>query len=112
MLQPLLIVLYFNEIISLETFQVLSYSIWYPIAILLFYNLWFFFRYDKYSSSIIFLIFFNAFYSPIYYYQVKIKKRPLRNKIDREKAESVFDKLVVEEKIDDTLEKETNTNGY
>jgi hypothetical protein len=53
------------------------------------------------------LFFLNAFYTPFYYYQVKIKKRPLRNKIDKEKTESVLDKLVVEEEIDLEEEKPT-----
>ncbi|WP_068475499.1 hypothetical protein [Saccharicrinis aurantiacus] len=47
------------------------------------YCLWFLFKYDRYSKSIFPLIFFNALYAPIYYYRVKIKKRPLRNKIHK-----------------------------
>nr|WP_321487158.1 hypothetical protein [uncultured Draconibacterium sp.] len=47
------------------------------------YCLWFLFKYDRYSKSIFPLFFFNALYAPIYYYRVKIKKRPLRNKINK-----------------------------
>lgn len=98
---PFLMIFYSNEVINLTIYLTLFYIIWTPIAILWIYNLYFFFVYDRYSPDIIFLFFFNAFYSPIYYYKVKIKKRQLRNKIDSEKAESVFDKLVVEEEIED-----------
>ena len=47
------------------------------------YCIWFLFKYDKYSKSLIPLFFLNVLYAPIYYYRVKIKKRPLRNKINR-----------------------------
>jgi hypothetical protein len=46
-----------------------------------FYCLWFLFKYDRYSGSLIWLILFNVIYAPIYYYQVIIKKRPLENEI-------------------------------
>ena len=45
------------------------------------YCIWFLFKFDRYSKSIFPLFFLNALYAPIYYYRVKIKKRPLRNKI-------------------------------
>ena len=47
------------------------------------YCIWFLFKYDRYSKSIIPLFFFNVLYAPIYYYRVKIKKRPLRNEINK-----------------------------
>jgi len=45
------------------------------------YCIWFLFKYDRYSKSIFPLFFLNVFYAPIYFYRVKIKKIPLRNKI-------------------------------
>lgn len=47
------------------------------------YCIWFWYKNDKYSLSIIPLFFLNGLYAPIYYYRVKIKKRPLRNKIKK-----------------------------
>ncbi len=47
------------------------------------YCIWFLFKYDRYSKSIIPLFFLNALYAPFYYYRVKIKKRPLRNKVNK-----------------------------
>lgn len=47
------------------------------------YCVWFLFKYDRYSKSIFPLLFLNFFYAPVYYYRVKIRKRPLRNKINR-----------------------------
>ncbi len=49
------------------------------------YCIWFWYKNDKYSLSIIPLFFLNAIYAPIYYYRVTIKKRPLRNKINKPK---------------------------
>ena len=53
------------------------------------YCIWFLFKYDRYSKSIFPLFFLFAFYAPIYYYRVKIKKRPLRNKIITETVEQL-----------------------
>ena len=108
---PLLLTLWTKRIISFETFNDLFQIIWVPLIILWIYTMYFFFKYDRYSPFIIFLLAFNVLYSPFYYYRVKIRKRQLRNKIDREKAESVFDKLVVEEEIDLEEEKPTTTNN-
>ena len=47
------------------------------------YCIWFLFKYDRYSKSIFPLFFLSVIYAPIYYYRVKIKKRPLRNKINK-----------------------------
>ena len=46
------------------------------------YCIRFLFKYDRFSKSIFPLFFLNFIYAPIYYYRVKIKKRPLRNKIN------------------------------
>jgi hypothetical protein len=55
----------------------------YVIGILSFahwiYCLWFLSKFDRYSKSLIPLILLNGLYAPFYYYQVKIKKRPLMN---------------------------------
>lgn len=53
------------------------------------YCIWFLFKYDRYSKSIFPLFFLTAFYAPIYYYRVKIKKRPLRYKIKTETVEQL-----------------------
>ena len=45
------------------------------------YCIWFWSKFDKYSIAILPLFFLNVLFAPIYYYQVKIKKRPLRNAI-------------------------------
>jgi hypothetical protein len=63
----------------------------YPIQILintlllfhLGYCVWFLIKFDRYSKSIFLLGFFNLLYAPIYFYRVKIKKRPLRNKSNK-----------------------------
>ncbi|MCW3788918.1 hypothetical protein [Plebeiibacterium sediminum] len=47
------------------------------------YCFWFLFKYDRYSKSIFPLFFLNVLYAPIYYYRVKIIKRPLRNKVNK-----------------------------
>ena len=47
----------------------------------------FLFKYDRYSKSLIQLFIINALYAPIYYYRVKILKRPLRNSIDKSKSD-------------------------
>jgi len=59
------------------------------------------FKYDRYSKSIIPLFFLNALYAPIYYYRVKIKKRPLRNKINRPQEIKTEDKSISEEEFVD-----------
>lgn len=41
----------------------------------------FWYKNDKYSKAIFGLFFFNVIYAPFYYYQVIIKKRPLKNTI-------------------------------
>lgn len=45
--------------------------------------------------------FINALYAPIYYYRVKIKKRPLRNKINRPQEIETEDKSISEEEFVD-----------
>lgn len=60
-------------------------GILYLLAILSFahwiYCLWFLSKFDRYSGNLVWLIFLNGMYAPIYYYQVIIKKRPLQNEI-------------------------------
>lgn len=56
----------------------------------------FWYKNDKYSKAIFALFFPNVIYAPFYYYQVIIKKRPLRNTIDTpsvatEKYENAID---------------------
>lgn len=53
------------------------------------YCIWFLFKYDRYSRSIFPLFFLSVIYAPIYYYRVKIKKRPLRNKINKQKSKEL-----------------------
>lgn len=108
---PILAFVVFNQEVISETMMTLHYIIWYPIIIFWIYNIWFFYKYDRYSSAIFFLFVFNVFYSPFYYYKVKIKKRPLKNKIDYDKSESVFDKIVVNDEVDNNLEEEMNSNN-
>lgn len=60
------------------TFTILNFAVIFHWG----YCMWFLFKYDRYSKSLIPLFFFNALYAPIYFYRVKIKKRPLRNKIN------------------------------
>jgi len=64
------------------------------------YCIWFLFKYDKYSKSIFPLFFFNMFYAPIYYYRVKIKKRPLRNTINKPESKTPSDNLIEESDFD------------
>ena len=45
------------------------------------YCLRFWYKYDRYSKAIFPLIFPHVLYAPWYYYQVKIKKRPLKGKL-------------------------------
>ena len=55
-----------------------------PTFLFWIYNIIFLFRHDRYSKSIFLLFFFNFLYSPIYFYKVKIKQRPLINEIEPE----------------------------
>lgn len=74
-----------------------------PLNLIIFffwgYCIWFLFKYDRYSKSIFPLFFFNALYTPIYYYRVKIKKRPLRNKINRPQEKNKEDYTVSEKEF-------------
>jgi len=55
-----------------------------PAMILWSYCIYFYYKFDKYSSSGIMLIFFNVFYSPLYFYKVIWKKkRAVINKINK-----------------------------
>ncbi len=76
-----------------------------PLNLIIFffwgYCIWFLFKYDRYSKSIFPLFFFNALYAPIYYYRVKIKKRPLRNKINRPREKNKEDYTVSEKEFNE-----------
>jgi len=73
------------------------------------YCLWFLFKYDRYSKSIIPLLIFNVIYAPFYYYQVRIKKRPLKDKIVKpKKVEPNKDEA---EEIDDEEFEELTRNN-
>ena len=61
------------------SFSILSLAVVFHLG----YCFWFLFKYDRYSKSIFPLFFLNVIYAPIYYYRVKIKKRPLRNKVNK-----------------------------
>jgi hypothetical protein len=60
------------------------------------YCIWFWYKNDKYSLSIIPLFFLTGLYAPIYYYRVKIKKRPLRNKLKNREQKKQEDKVINE----------------
>ncbi|TKG90787.1 hypothetical protein EYV94_23270 [Puteibacter caeruleilacunae] len=45
-------------------------------------------KHDKYSKAIYALIFLNFIYAPFYYYQVRIKQRPLKNTIAKKEEEA------------------------
>lgn len=65
------------------------YALFVPVLFLWVYNIWFLLRYDRYSSSFIPLIFLGIIYSPFYYYNVHIKKRPLKNGIEPKQGQTV-----------------------
>jgi hypothetical protein len=71
---------YFSNPDEILYHNLVVYSFFVPAFVLWFYNIWFFYKYDRYSLSIIPLIFLNFFYSPYYFYKIHIKGRPLRNK--------------------------------
>jgi len=65
------------------------------------YCLWFYMKYDSRSNKWFLLLFFNWIYAPIYYYEVKIKKRPLmgqdNNKVDfKENDNEITDSEFIE----------------
>jgi len=74
------------------------------------YCLWFLFKFDKYSKSLIPLLIFNVIYAPFYYYQVRIKKRPLKKDkiVKSKKVEPSEDKS---EEIDDKEFEELTRNN-
>lgn len=65
------------------------YALFVPVLFLWVYNIWFLLRYDRYSSSFIPLIFLGIIYSPFYYYNVNIKKRPLKNIIESKPGKTI-----------------------
>ena len=90
-LQFIFTVIYPEEIINFmadpnhKTYLNIAYNIFVvPTFLFWIYNIIFLFRHDRYSKSIFLLFFFNFLYSPIYFYKVKIKQRPLINEIEPE----------------------------
>ncbi len=81
-----------------------------PIIFLWIYNIKFLFKNDRYSKSLIPLIILGGIYSPIYYYRVKIKKIPLRNKIHKEK-ESVINKAIHLEAYENEIDFENDVKN-
>lgn len=61
------------------TYTILNYLVFFHWG----YCIWFLLKYDRYSKSLIPLLFLSVIYSPFYFYQVKIKKRPLKNEINK-----------------------------
>lgn len=55
-----------------------------------FYCLWFWRKFDRYSRSGLLLFFLQMLYAPVYYYQVKIQKRPLHGKIEQPENTCLF----------------------
>jgi hypothetical protein len=79
-----------------------------PTLFLLVYNIYFLFKYDKYSKSIIPLFLFNIIYSPYYYYRVKIKRKNLMNEL---KVENVLDNKIHLEVYDNEEDLEKDLEG-
>ena len=65
------------------------------------YCFWFYMKYDSCSNKWFALLFFNAIYAPIYYYEVKIKKRPLLGRDSNKKEpESTVNEITETEFIE------------
>lgn len=72
------------------------------------YCLRFWYKYDRYSKAIFPLIFPHVIYAPWYYYQVKIKKRPLKGKLiekNSEKSEETEDLSISDSEFIDLTRK-------
>lgn len=65
------------------------------------YCIGFWYKNDRYSKSAFLLLFISIFYAPFYYYQVKIKKRPLKNDI---KKEPIIGRTIQLQEYDDETE--------
>ena len=58
-----------------------------PFLLLFFYSNYFFYKYDRYSKSGVYFLFFNIIYAHIYFYRVIWKrKRELENRIESEQV--------------------------
>ena len=68
---------------GLNPYNITIWLIFFGAAVNWFYCIWFLLRYDRYSFSIVPLFLLGILYSPVYFYRVIIKKRPLRNSINR-----------------------------
>ena len=88
--------------------ETIYYFLVIPAIFLWFYNMQFLFRKDRYSKSIIPLLIFSFIYSPIYYYKVNIKKRPLINEI---KSEPVIVHTIQLEAYENESDFEDDLNG-
>lgn len=65
------------------------------------YCFWFYMKYDSRSNKWFLLLFFNWIYAPIYYYDVKIKKRPLMGRdSDNKESESTDNEITEAEFIE------------
>jgi hypothetical protein len=65
------------------------------------YCFWFYMKYDSRSNKWFALLFFNWIYAPIYYYDVKIKKRPLMgHDSDKKEPESSENEITEKEFIE------------
>lgn len=73
---------------EIKAFSWLILTINLPVSILWVYSIYFCWKYDKYSSAIIKLIFLGIFFTPIYYYKVIWKRK--RSLINSYNAESVL----------------------
>jgi hypothetical protein len=80
-------------------FQILSLAVLFHWG----YCIWFLYKYDRYSKSIIPLFFLNVLYAPIYYYRVKIKKIPLQNMINRPQEIEMGEKCINQDEFVDLI---------
>ena len=60
------------------------------------YCLWFQSKFDKYSGALIWLIILNALYAPFYYYEVIIKKRPLKGSLKQPELTTAYEDSIDE----------------
>ena len=73
-------------------FSILNLVLLIPLVWLWIDNLVFVMKYDRYSKAIFPILFFTLFYSPYYYYRIRIKeKRPLINEKPVRKYEPLIE---------------------
>jgi len=79
-----------------------------PVLFLFAYSVYFFYRYDKYSKSGLYLFFFHIFYAHIYFYNVMWKrKRELVNSFENEPV--LGNKIFIETEELENFESGTET---